>query len=71
MGHPRTLYPSSSVESRHVRGKNHKVLPFRAARHMVIDAGRLSARRHITFGLLEFDVTRKRQGRWNSPSFPT
>jgi hypothetical protein len=54
-----------------LKEKNHKVLSFRAARQIVIDAGRLGARRHITFGLLEFDVTRKRQGRWNCPSFPT
>jgi hypothetical protein len=54
-----------------LKEKNHKVLLFPAARRIVIDAGRLSARRHITFGLFEFDVTRKRQGRWNCPSFPT
>jgi hypothetical protein len=54
-----------------VKEKNHKVLPFPAARRMVIDAGRHGARRHITFGLLEFDATRKQQERWNSPSFPT
>lgn len=53
-------YPSSRVEHRHLKEKNHQVLPFPAARRMVIDAGRLGVRRHITFGLLEFDVTRAR-----------
>lgn len=40
--------------------KNYQVLPFPAARDVVIDAGRLGSRRHIVFGLVEWDVTRAR-----------
>lgn len=40
--------------------KGYHVLPFPAARQIVVDAGRLGAKRHLVHGLLEFDVTRSR-----------
>jgi pyruvate/2-oxoglutarate dehydrogenase complex dihydrolipoamide acyltransferase (E2) component len=43
-----------------LKDKNYTVIPFPASRDVVIDAGRLGSRRHVIFGLLEFDVTRAR-----------
>jgi hypothetical protein len=40
--------------------RNYRVVPFPATRRIVIDAGRLGARRHVIHGLLEIDVTRPR-----------
>jgi pyruvate/2-oxoglutarate dehydrogenase complex dihydrolipoamide acyltransferase (E2) component len=40
---------------------DYKVLPFPAEREIVVDFGRLAARRHIVYGLLEVDVTLARQ----------
>jgi len=39
----------------------YQVIPFPAARHVIVDAGRLASRRHIIHGLLELDVTRPRE----------
>jgi pyruvate/2-oxoglutarate dehydrogenase complex dihydrolipoamide acyltransferase (E2) component len=43
-----------------VEANNYQVLPFPASRRVVIDAGRLGSRRHIVFGLVEWDVTHAR-----------
>ena len=40
---------------------DYEILPFPSARRMVVDAGRLAARRHIIHGLIEVDVTRARE----------
>jgi pyruvate/2-oxoglutarate dehydrogenase complex dihydrolipoamide acyltransferase (E2) component len=37
------------------------ILPFPSRREIVVDAGYLSARRHIIYGLVEVDVTRARE----------
>jgi pyruvate/2-oxoglutarate dehydrogenase complex dihydrolipoamide acyltransferase (E2) component len=42
-------------------GKNYKVMPFPAARKVIVDAGRLASRRHIVYALVELDVTRPRE----------
>jgi hypothetical protein len=39
----------------------YREVPFPAARHLVIDSGRMGVRRHLSHGLLEVDVTRPRQ----------
>jgi pyruvate/2-oxoglutarate dehydrogenase complex dihydrolipoamide acyltransferase (E2) component len=41
--------------------KDYQVLPFPANRQVIVDAGRLAARRHIIHALLELDVTPARQ----------
>jgi pyruvate/2-oxoglutarate dehydrogenase complex dihydrolipoamide acyltransferase (E2) component len=41
--------------------KDYRVVPFPAARKVIVDAGRHGIRRHIINGLLELDVTRPRQ----------
>jgi len=41
--------------------KDYQIVPFPAARHLIVDAGRLASRRHIIHGLLELDVTRPRE----------
>lgn len=41
--------------------KDYQVVPFPAARKVIVDAGRLASRRHIVHGLLEIDVTRSRE----------
>lgn len=41
--------------------KGYHVLPFPAARQLVVDSGYLGAQRHIIHGLLEFDVTGSRE----------
>jgi len=41
--------------------RDHRTTPFPRARQPVLDAGRLSARRHIIHGLLEIDVTHARR----------
>ena len=41
--------------------KPYKLVPFPAERRVIVDAGRLAARRHIVHGLLEFDVTTPRE----------
>lgn len=43
------------------KSKGYQVVPFPAARQVVIDAGRLGSRRHVIHGLLEMDVTRPRE----------
>ena len=43
------------------QGKSYQVVPFPAERNVIVDAGRLASRRHITHGLLEVDVTRPRE----------
>ena len=43
------------------KSKGYQVVPFPAARKVIVDAGRLAARRHIVHGLLELDVTRARE----------
>ena len=37
------------------------ILPFNPAREIVVDAGYLAARRHVTYGLVEADVTKARE----------
>jgi pyruvate/2-oxoglutarate dehydrogenase complex dihydrolipoamide acyltransferase (E2) component len=39
----------------------YQIVPFPTARQVIVDAGRLAARRHIIHGLLELDVTRARE----------
>lgn len=41
--------------------KDYQIVPFPAARHVIVDAGRLASRRHIIHGLLELDVSRPRE----------
>jgi pyruvate/2-oxoglutarate dehydrogenase complex dihydrolipoamide acyltransferase (E2) component len=41
--------------------KGYHIVRFPVARHVIVDAGRLAARRHIIHGLLELDVTRARE----------
>jgi pyruvate/2-oxoglutarate dehydrogenase complex dihydrolipoamide acyltransferase (E2) component len=43
------------------KSNSYQVVPFPAARHVIVDAGRLASRRHIIHGLLELDVTRPRE----------
>jgi hypothetical protein len=47
-----------TLENNH---KGFRVLPFPAARQLVIDAGYLGVQRHIIHGLVEFDVARSRE----------
>jgi hypothetical protein len=42
-------------------GTGYEVRPFGRMRQLVIDGGVLAARRHVTHGLVEMDVTRARQ----------
>ena len=37
------------------------ILPFHPGREIVVDAGYLASRRHITYGLIEADVTKARE----------
>jgi len=43
------------------KAKDYQVVPFPAARKVIVDAGRLASRRHVVHGLLEIDVTRPRE----------
>jgi len=36
------------------RSMDHDIVPFPPARKVIVDAGRLTSRRHIVHGLLEF-----------------
>jgi pyruvate/2-oxoglutarate dehydrogenase complex dihydrolipoamide acyltransferase (E2) component len=43
------------------RQTSYEVLPFPRERHVIVDGGRLAARKHTVHGLLEVDVTQPRQ----------